>query len=67
MEILDTVRICAEKALELAKSKGYDTSRLKALGITNQRETTVIWSRKSGKPLYNAIVWMDGRTSEICR
>jgi glycerol kinase len=40
--------------------------KIKALGITNQRETTVVWDRKSGKPIYNAIVWQCRRTSEIC-
>ena len=37
------------------------------LGITNQRETSVIWERKTGKPIYNAIVWQDRRTAQICR
>lgn len=37
-----------------------------AIGITNQRETTIVWDRKTGKPIYNAIVWQDRRTSEFC-
>jgi glycerol kinase len=37
-----------------------------ALGVTNQRETTVVWDRRTGKPLYNAIVWQDTRTEDIC-
>lgn len=37
-----------------------------ALGITNQRETTIVWDRKTGKPYYNAIVWQDTRTKELC-
>ena len=37
-----------------------------SIGITNQRETTVVWERKSGKPIYNAIVWLDKRTASIC-
>ncbi|MFZ0096347.1 MAG: FGGY family carbohydrate kinase, partial [Pseudolabrys sp.] len=36
------------------------------IGITNQRETTIIWDRESGKPIYNAIVWQDRRTAEYC-
>ncbi|WP_062014327.1 glycerol kinase GlpK [Aureimonas sp. AU4] len=40
---------------------------ISALGITNQRETTVIWDRESGRPIHNAIVWQDRRTSERCR
>ena len=37
------------------------------IGITNQRETTLIWDRDSGRPIYNAIVWQDRRTADICR
>lgn len=39
---------------------------IKAIGITNQRETTVVWDRKTGRPVYNAIVWQDKRTADIC-
>ena len=42
-------------------------SALTAIGITNQRETTVVWNRKTGKPYYNAIVWQDTRTDTICK
>ena len=46
------------------------TSELKgniiSLGITNQRETTILWNRKTGKPIYNAIVWQDRRTQTYC-
>jgi len=37
-----------------------------AVGVTNQRETTVVWDRRTGQPVYNAIVWQDTRTAEIC-
>jgi glycerol kinase len=37
-----------------------------ALGITNQRETTLVWRRSTGQPLYNAIVWLDNRTRCVC-
>ena len=37
-----------------------------AIGITNQRETTLVWDRETGAPLYNAIVWLDTRTDVIC-
>jgi glycerol kinase len=47
----------------LDKIKADDIS---AVGVTNQRETTVVWERSSGKPVYNAIVWQDTRTDEIC-
>ncbi len=43
------------------------TTDIAAIGITNQRETTLVWDRKTGKPVYNAIVWQDRRTSGMCR
>lgn len=45
---------------------GIHIRSIAALGITNQRETTVIWNRKTGQPIYNAIVWQDKRTAPIC-
>ncbi|MEL7145467.1 MAG: glycerol kinase GlpK, partial [Bacteroidota bacterium] len=45
---------------------GVSTQQIAAIGITNQRETTVVWDKKTGNPLGNAIVWQDRRTSEIC-
>jgi glycerol kinase len=45
---------------------GADPSQVSAIGITNQRETTVVWERSSGKPVMNAIVWQDRRTAPIC-
>src|ERR1700761_1966153 len=50
-----------------AALKGVPAGDVAAIGITNQRETTVIWDRKWGKPLYNAIVWQDRRTADRCR
>ena len=47
-------------------SAGVGPDRIAALGITNQRETTVLWDRKTGKPVHNAIVWQCRRTSGIC-
>ncbi|NJK79098.1 MAG: glycerol kinase GlpK [Chloroflexaceae bacterium] len=43
-----------------------DPSDVAAMGITNQRETTVVWNKKTGKPYYNALVWQDTRTDKIC-
>ncbi|QDQ25394.1 glycerol kinase GlpK [Chitinimonas arctica] len=54
----------ARQALERA---GIEARQLAAIGITNQRETTVLWDRASGKPLANAIVWQDRRTAEHCK
>jgi len=42
-------------------------SEVAAIGITNQRETTVVWNKKTGEPIYNAIVWQDVRTSQFCK
>jgi glycerol kinase len=53
----------ARRALARAKLKAGDIA---ALGITNQRETTVVWDRKSGLPVHNAIVWQDRRTAAAC-
>ena len=50
-----------------AKAKLHiENSDIAAIGITNQRETTIVWDRASGKPIYNAIVWQDRRTSKTC-
>ena len=57
-----TVEVCRGA---LAKAK-LDAKGLAGIGITNQRETTVVWDRATGKPVYNAIVWQDRRTSEHC-
>src|SRR5438094_10003219 len=50
-------------ALREASMKGAD---LEAIGITNQRETTLLWDRHSGRPLHHAIVWQDRRTADLC-
>ena len=50
----------------LIKKENVDTSDIKAIGITNQRETAVVWDKNSGDPVYNAIVWQDKRTADIC-
>lgn len=51
---------------DLIESNTLTQKDIVALGITNQRETTVVWERKSGRPVYNAIVWQDKRTADIC-
>ncbi|MFL5739519.1 MAG: glycerol kinase GlpK [Flavisolibacter sp.] len=53
-------------ATEAIVKAGLTPSRIAGIGITNQRETTVVWDRETGKPLYNAIVWQDRRTSAYC-
>jgi glycerol kinase len=54
-------------AAEVLAAAGARASDLKGLGITNQRETTVVWDRASGEPLHHAIVWQDRRTAGRCR
>ncbi|MGW7594996.1 FGGY family carbohydrate kinase, partial [Streptomyces rubiginosohelvolus] len=58
-------KVQAVVAGALAKA-GLRADELTALGITNQRETTVLWDRRTGKPVHNAIVWQDTRTSGLC-
>tara|TARA_R110002096_G_scaffold215310_9_gene403132 strand:+ start:46301 stop:47785 length:1485 start_codon:yes stop_codon:yes gene_type:complete len=59
-----------ESQLEVARSAiasaEFSAQEIRAIGITNQRETTLIWDRASGKPIHNALVWQDRRTSGIC-
>ncbi|CDZ25196.1 Glycerol kinase [Neorhizobium galegae bv. officinalis] len=62
-EIWETVLWAVKQALKEAKLKA---SEIAAIGITNQRETVVVWERESGKPIHNAIVWQDRRTASYC-
>ena len=58
----DTLQVCRD-VLQATPSAISDTV---AIGITNQRETTVVWDKQSGEPIYNAIVWQDRRTAAVC-
>jgi glycerol kinase len=49
------------------EKSGVSVREIAAIGITNQRETTLVWDRETGKPIHNAIVWQDRRTSEMCQ
>jgi glycerol kinase len=62
-EIWATTLRTARAAMKAAEEKG---GHVVAIGLTNQRETTIVWDRKSLKPVYNAIVWQDRRTAELC-
>ena len=53
-------------ARKVLQESGISASEIQAIGITNQRETTVVWDRRTGKPVYNAIVWQDRRTANLC-
>ncbi|XP_051871139.1 glycerol kinase isoform X2 [Pristis pectinata] len=61
-EILHSVLECIEKTCDKLKQLGISTSSIKAIGVSNQRETTIMWHKFTGLPLYNAIVWLDLRT-----
>jgi glycerol kinase len=63
-DIWRTVLATARAALRKARLKA---GQIAGIGITNQRETTVVWDRATGKPIHNAIVWQDRRTAETCR
>ncbi|XP_014691795.2 glycerol kinase 2 [Equus asinus] len=61
-EILQSVYECIEKTCEKLGELNINISNIKAIGVSNQRETTVIWDKVTGEPLYNAVVWLDLRT-----
>ena len=52
--------------VEALAQAGISSDQIAAIGITNQRETTIIWDKKTGKPIYNAIVWQSRQSNEIC-
>ncbi|QWX83203.1 glycerol kinase GlpK [Cellulophaga sp. HaHaR_3_176] len=56
----------AGMAAEATTKKGLNGTNIASIGITNQRETVVVWDKHTGKPVYNAIVWQDKRTSDFC-
>ncbi len=62
-EIWDSVVVTIQKALQQA---GLAAEDIAAIGITNQRETTVAWQRSTGEPIHHAIVWQDRRTADVC-
>ncbi|MDC1420636.1 FGGY family carbohydrate kinase, partial [bacterium] len=57
-----TLKTCHKVMNDLGK----DMHKIKAIGITNQRETVIVWDKKTGEPIYNAIVWQDRRTADMC-
>lgn len=63
IEILNTQMAVAQALLN---KQGVSPEQIAAIGITNQRETTVVWDKETGNPVYNAIVWQDRRTASIC-
>lgn len=63
IEIWESVTLCISESLMKAK---INVNQIAGIGITNQRETTVLWNKVTGKPVYNAIVWQSKQTSDIC-
>lgn len=63
LDIWESVEICVKGALSAANLSASDIA---GVGITNQRETVVVWDRKTGRPLYNALVWQDQRGKPLC-
>jgi len=63
MEIWQTTLESCRLAM---KSAAVEATQIRCVGITNQRETTIVWDRETGQPIYNAIVWQDRRTSDYC-
>jgi glycerol kinase len=63
MEIWQTTLASCRSAIE---SSGVDARHISCIGITNQRETTIVWDRETGLPIHNAIVWQDRRTADYC-
>ncbi|KAH8668224.1 hypothetical protein BGZ60DRAFT_528552 [Tricladium varicosporioides] len=67
LELVQSVETCIEKATEEFLKQGHTKDQIKAIGITNQRETTICWDTHTGEPLYNAVVWPDTRTTSLVR
>ncbi|QUC16162.1 uncharacterized protein UV8b_00403 [Ustilaginoidea virens] len=66
-ELISSVEKCIDGAVQKFETQGHSREHIVAVGITNQRETTVVWDKTTGKALYNAIVWTDTRNVEIVR
>lgn len=67
MELLASVETCIEKGVEKFIAMGHDKLLIRSIGITNQRETTLVWDTETGEPLNNAVVWPDTRTTALVR
>ncbi|KAH7312267.1 glycerol kinase [Stachybotrys elegans] len=67
LELLQSVESCIEKAVADFCAQGHSVSEIRSVGITTQRETTVLWDKFSGEPLCNAVAWPDTRTASLVR
>ncbi|KAI9886309.1 MAG: hypothetical protein M1823_001866 [Watsoniomyces obsoletus] len=66
-ELFNSVQLCMEKASQQFIDLGHNLSDIKAVGLTNQRETTLVWDSNTGEPLHDAIAWPDTRTAALVR
>lgn len=66
-ELVSSVLTCIDGAVNQLERNGFDKIAIKTIGITNQRETTVVWDTETGEPLHNAIVWTDTRSASIVK
>ena len=66
-DVDDIWRSVVDAILEALGRANVDAKRIAAIGITNQRETSVIWQRADSKPIHRALVWQDRRTAEVCK
>lgn len=66
-ELVSSVETCVDGAVVEFEKQGHNREQIVAVGITNQRETTVVWDKTTGKALHNAIVWTDARSQELVR
>uniref|UniRef100_A0A914XJM1 Probable glycerol kinase n=1 Tax=Plectus sambesii TaxID=2011161 RepID=A0A914XJM1_9BILA len=64
-ELLSTTQECIEVTCKKLVESGKSLSDVKAVGVTNQRETSIVWDKVTGEPLFNAIVWLDARTADL--
>lgn len=65
IKIITAINKCTAEACDLLPTQGFTAKDIITIGITNQRETTIVWDRITGQPLYNAIIWNDIRTTPI--
>jgi Glycerol kinase len=66
-ELVESVYICIEEAMKTFHALGHSTTDIETIGITNQRETVLVWDWETGEPLHNAITWTDTRTANLVR
>jgi glycerol kinase len=66
-ELVSSVELCIDEAVKAFEVQGHSREQIKAVGITNQRETAIVWDKTTGKALHNAIVWTDVRAQELVR